>query len=283
VTNITIVFWNIHGKRLFTQLTNIVGHYEVDLLMLAECPGKKPEDREDYCLELAKHLATTTHQPYRCLNNPNGYVKFLTRLPKNVLPKNPQDSGRVSSVIVQSEKLGKLLVVGVHLPSLYKNIESNQRESIKKASQDIIGLERKQRTIATLVAGDFNSNPFSEALISASGFHAMPSKAIVAKGSRRIAKREYKFFYNPMWNFFGDQTPGPPGSYYYRQGGDVCYFWNIFDQVLIRPELLAHFHDGDVQILDNDDGSGSSLLKNGFPDKGIASDHLPLLFKVHSL
>lgn len=281
MTSITIVFWNIYGKRLFTQLANVVSHYEVDLLMLAECPGKKPEEREDYCLDLAKYLTTTTHQPYRCLRNPTGYVKFLTRLPKNVLPKNPQDTGRASSVIVQSEKLGKLLVVGVHLDSLFGMSQSNQRESAQQEAENIIGLEQKKKTTATLIAGDFNSNPFDEGLISARGFHAMPSRTIAAKGNRRIKKREYKFFYNPMWNLFGDQTPGPPGSYYYKQSVPICYYWNMFDQVLIRPELFPHFHDEDVHILDSD--GVDSLIKNGFPDIHMASDHLPLLFKVHSL
>ena len=44
------------------------------------------------------------------------------------------------------------------------------------------------------------------------------------------------FFYNPMWGHFGDALDGPPGSYYDARSEAVAYFWNVFDQVLIRTQ-----------------------------------------------
>lgn len=53
----------------------------------------------------------------------------------------------------------------------------------------------------------------------------------------------------------------------------------MFDQVLIRPALLDRFATQDVQIL-HTDGERSLLSSRGIPDTSIASDHLPILFKL---
>ena len=53
----------------------------------------------------------------------------------------------------------------------------------------------------------------------------------------------------------------------------------MFDQVLIRPDLLDLFHTKDLKILS--EAGGTSLLSGiGVPDKNSASDHLPILFKL---
>jgi hypothetical protein len=80
-----------------------------------------------------------------------------------------------------------------------------------------------------------------------------------------------------MWGCFGDRTPGPAGSYYYNDSAPLVYFWNIFDQVLLRPELMESLKE--LKILDSD---GEQLLVNerGRPNASELSDHLPLLFRL---
>ena len=80
-----------------------------------------------------------------------------------------------------------------------------------------------------------------------------------------------------MWGYFGDKSPGPPGTYYYSATNPINYFWNIYDQVLVRPGVLDWFHD--LSILDHD-GKESLLSGNGLPNKSQASDHLPLIFRI---
>lgn len=80
-----------------------------------------------------------------------------------------------------------------------------------------------------------------------------------------------------MWSLFGDGSPGPAGTYYYHNAQHTEYFWNMFDQVLIRPELLDSFKNEDLEIIDSD-GSRSFLSANGLP---IASDHLPVFFRLN--
>jgi hypothetical protein len=61
--------------------------------------------------------------------------------------------------------------------------------------------------------------------------------------------REYRFFYNPMWNYFGDAQDGTAGSYYYDAGEHVNYYWHLFDQVLLRPELADRFDLSRLRIV----------------------------------
>ena len=55
--------------------------------------------------------------------------------------------------------------------------------------------------------------------------------------------------------------------------------WNLFDQVLLRSELLPLFRNGDLKILTTD-GLTGLLNRRGRPDRNTASDHLPLLFRL---
>ena len=48
-------------------------------------------------------------------------------------------------------------------------------------------------------------------------------------------------FYNPMWNLLGDAQE-PYGTYYYAGNGHpINTYWNIYDQVIIRPALRGTF------------------------------------------
>ncbi len=111
------------------------------------------------------------------------------------------------------------------------------------------------------------------------------SRSIAGERSRTVLTNPYTFFYNPMWSrmreSFNVQTGiySPPGTYYYRNSDHICYFWNTFDQVLIRPDLLERWDDESLQVI-------SSVLDTSFltparhPGGKHGSDHLPILFKL---
>jgi len=82
-------------------------------------------------------------------------------------------------------------------------------------------------------------------------------------------------FYNPMSRFFGERTPdGAAGTCYYSKAEDAWTFWNIYDQVLIRPSLLDRFPDRELEVVS--EVGGNSLLREGIPLRERFSDHLPL-------
>lgn len=127
--------------------------------------------------------------------------------------------------------------------------------------------------------GDLNANPFEDGLVKADALHGVMSRAVASRGKRRVKFRYYPFFYNPMWGRFGESTDGPSGTYYYTHSSYKEFFWHMTDQVLLRPDLMASFQDEDLKVL-TVDGDRLFLTKRGIPDASVASDHLPVLFRL---
>jgi len=122
-------------------------------------------------------------------------------------------------------------------------------------------------------------NPFEPGLVGAAGLHSVMSRQVAARGSRTVQGNEYQFFYNPMWNHFGDANGGTAGSYYYDDAQHVNYFWNVFDQVMLRPELAERFDPSRLYILTSA-GTRPLVRTDGRPDSTNASDHLPIVFEL---
>jgi hypothetical protein len=146
-------------------------------------------------------------------------------------------------------------------------------------SANIREIEGRVGHSRTVLVGDLNMNPFDEDMISANGWHAVMTRDIARKRTRLVQRESYPFFYNPMWGRFGDDTEGPPGTYCKPKGLLVEYFWHMWDQVLIRPDLLKSFDSASLQILTGC-GSASFVKRSGIPDDSRFSDHLPLLFAL---
>jgi len=142
---------------------------------------------------------------------------------------------------------------------------------------DIRALEQQEGHERTIIVGDLNVNPFETPVAWAGGLHGIMDRRVVERETREVRGREYSMFYNPMWGFFGDRTPGPSGTYYRTSSESVNYFWNTYDQVLLRPTLTTHLSD--LRVLDAD-GADSLLTPSGLPDAVSGSDHLPLLFRL---
>lgn len=82
-----------------------------------------------------------------------------------------------------------------------------------------------------------------------------------------------------MWAYLGDARSDSAGSYFYDSAEHVNYYWNVFDQVLLRPELAQRFDMHKLQIL-TAAGSRSLVRDDGRPDHIRSSDHLPILFEL---
>lgn len=147
-------------------------------------------------------------------------------------------------------------------------------------ANEIRKIEEKVGHSRTVLVGDLNMNPFQGGVIAANGLHAVMDRTIALRRSRTVQARRYPFFYNPMWGLFGDATAGPPGTHFYENASHDMLFWNMYDQVLIRPDLLPYFHNEELKILTEDD-TVSFLTHRGLPDASGVSDHLPILFKLH--
>src|SRR4051812_34060314 len=119
-------------------------------------------------------------------------------------------------------------------------------------------------------------NPFEDGLTGAPALHAVMTRKLAERETRVVQGTAYRFFYNPMWGFFGDRTSGPPGTYYHRSPGVAELFWHLLDQILLRPALMGLLHD--LAILDRIDGESLLTQPSGLPRDSVYSDHLPLAF-----
>ncbi|AXE19713.1 hypothetical protein DR864_19200 [Runella rosea] len=266
---IRFLFWNLNRNRPFEEIINIVEHHQIDVLIMAEVSF----NLAILVVELAKKGYDFFHNPISQCDK----IKILTRFKSNFL-KPVFERRRYSINILELPLREKILLASVHIPDKSNNNSNEQEEFSRLFVEQIKQQEEKLNIDKTIIVGDFNMNPFESAMIKSTIFHAVSSSKIAEKLTRRVQEKDYKFFYNPLWSWLGDIRSEATGSYYYNTSNYENYFWNTFDQVLIRPELIPNFDKEALQILDKD-GVKSLLTASGFPNKDY-SDHLPLYFTI---
>jgi len=176
--------------------------------------------------------------------------------------------------------LNDIFLACIHFPSKLYCDDASQAMECTAIAEIIRSVERRFGHERTVLVGDLNMNPFEDGVVSASGFHGVMARRVAEAGTRIVQGRKYPFFYNPMWACFGDRPSGPPGTYYYGGSTQKVLFWNMFDQVMIRPDLLPCFDNDSLQVLQSD-GINSLLSSDGRPNINMASDHLPLVFGLN--
>ncbi len=117
--------------------------------------------------------------------------------------------------IIPYERKRQIISV-VHFPSKMYLDESGNAEIMHYMLQDIQEIKDKKKIKGVVILGDFNMNPFEAPMIEATALQAISSSEIVVQRKKRTYRsREREFFYNPMWNFLGDEKK-PIGSFYYK-------------------------------------------------------------------
>jgi hypothetical protein len=263
-----IMFWNVRDGAALSQVPVACFENSIDLLILAE-----DQSSAGYVTSLLNSIGGG--DVYFEFAPVRSDIRFYCKNPGS-LSMLADEGERVS---IRSYSYGggeSIIITAVHLRSKLRSSEDDQyqiarmlRLAIDKA-EDSVGHSR------SIVIGDFNMNPFEKGIVSHDALHGVMTKRLAKQKSRIFNGVKSDFFYNPMWNFLGDETKGPPGTYFYNAGGSVNYYWNIFDQVLIRPELLDGHDSDSVQIISNI--GGSSLVEN---DRiSSSSDHLPIVYRL---
>lgn len=267
---IRFLFWNVNGSPLAETIRNLVVRHDVDILMLVE--SSIPSGK---LLRVINEQASRPFfLPFTLLTSVSIYTRFSSRFLRAV-EEDPDARLSIRRLVLPSGV--DLLLAVVHLPSKLRWNESSQHQFCPRVAERIAIAESRVGHSRTLVVGDFNMNPFEPGMVSGYGFHAVMRRDIAAEKHRTIVGEKRQFYYNPMWSFMGDASGGPSGTYFYRRSEPVCYFWNTFDQVLLRPALLDCFRNADLQILTTD-GVTEFTGRHKRPDHRRVSDHLPILF-----
>jgi hypothetical protein len=267
------LFWNLNGKALQGRVAKLVRAHETDVLVLAEC--SVPENL------ILDALNVETHSPFRKSTSLLRTLAVFTRRgPCSAVTLLDDEAMRMTFQQLRLPSGIDLLLVATHFPSKLHWSDDSQNQECTRLGQIIRRQEERLGHFRTLLIGDLNMNPFQAGVVSCQGLHATMARQVAGRVSRRVRAEEYMFFYNPMWGHFGDALDGPPGTYYDSRSEAVAYFWNIFDQVLIRPSLLDVFVPESLRILDSD-GDETFLTDYGVPRQSTGSDHLPIIFALN--
>ena len=268
---LNFLFWNLQKKNRDTLVADLARECSADVICLAEC--------NSVSLRLLDRITEVRGLPF-LWNRPNepSKVRVISRYSDTQLhPIFDSPNARMTIWRLWLADTDILLAV-VHFQSKINYEVDDQTEEMQVLARYIREFEEVAGHSRTVVFGDFNMNPFERGMASSHGLHGVMTRQLAREGSRKVAGNEYPFLYNPMWGCLGDRSPGPAGTHYARIFAPLSYFWNTFDQVLIRPALLAAF-PGEVKIIDSI-GGRSLIDDNGKIDDEFGTDHLPLFFSL---
>jgi endonuclease/exonuclease/phosphatase family metal-dependent hydrolase len=261
------LFWNVRKAAAATHLAALARTHALDWICLAEATA-------DLTTAALVQLNSLDIGLYHCVPGLSNRVTIISRLPQHVI--HPvHDSDYMSMRRVTFPAGSDYLLVVVHLPSKLWMSDDEQPFLATRVVQRICAEESRLGHCRTIVTGDFNMNPYENGMIAADAMHSVMTRALAAARERTVYSETKMFFFNPMWRLYAGN---PPGSYFYPSGMSTCY-WNLFDQVLVRPDLLTHFVDSDMAVLSKA-GEFSLLNEHGLPNADTASDHLPITFSL---
>jgi hypothetical protein len=296
---LTLLFWNMGGQlpkdtpsalvqarhaRLLGILRNLTSAHKVDVLILAEIPLGEDEVWKE--INVGNPLAFN-----RPVNSLCERIKIYPRFPHRFMSIfGASESAKYTCRHVRLPARETFLLFAAHFGSKLYQSDDSQTLAAPVFSPVIRKAEKKAEHQKTILVGDLNMNPFDAAVVGAQGLNAVMTRELALRETRVVDRQAYPFFYNPMWGHFGDAThdtfpPGhpehePPGTCYFGASESKWYYWNMLDQVLLRPALLPFFRNRDLKILTTD-GTTSFLNARGLPDSEAVSDHLPLLFRLN--
>lgn len=265
MTPLRVLFWNMGSTATPTLVGALAAEHEPEVIVLVESGHG--------IATIVEELNILTGLQYEIPFVLTDRFQFLIKMPAERV-QLVYDGSYISIIHVKPILGQSFTLAAVHLPSKLHLDADDQATLCGRWVRHVCEAEARLGHVRTVVIGDLNMNPFEPGIVGAEGFHAVSSREVVARKKRSVFGEERPFFYNPMWSMMGD-AEGPAGTYYYASSGPITYFWNMFDQVLFRPELAQHFAPGDVVVASS--AGGRSLLGPvGTPNKRI-SDHLPII------
>lgn len=273
-SELRILLWNTYRQPLFDEVKTLVKDHNINLLFIIENTG----DGDMHLKSLRKIDKGYKKINHRIFNK----AQIFTSVP-DVDIKEIHGHGRYGIYHLTSRNFNDVLICVVHFPSKVNWGDSDDHFGLcVEMKRDIELKEIELGHHRTFILGDFNMNPFEKGFLSATGLNNTSSREIALTNSRNVFTSTFKFFYNPMWNFFGEFSKGNvQGTHYFNTYKYINFYWNIYDQVMFRPDLLDGFNESSLEIIDQiDTKSLTKTIKNTTRINKEVSDHLPLKFNL---
>ena len=266
---LNLLFWNLNKKSLAESVGLLAEEREADIIVLAEMP----DNTEEILTRLRQYNSD--------------FMVGDPRLPqRGVILYHRFSSAQVQylhyakfwAIYQLSLSDGEsLILVAVHMPAKFRRGyigSANRLPLFQQLCQDILKEESASGTDRTIVVGDLNQNPFDNEVVHLDTLNAVMDPDVATRVSCQRDGQTYKYFYNPMWTAYG-RRQAPRGTYYYQEPDYVRYYWHVFDQVLLRPDLIPNMGN-EVPTIITELGGESLLRASGRPNASRFSDHLPI-------
>lgn len=258
-----ILFWNTHNNNLNEYIVNLVIDNAIDVLVMAEYDADEKELAE---LFRSRGSALELQNTIGC-----NRISFWCNY-RDIEPAIQESYYSIQ--IIKSE----YIICCVHLiTDLYGDRTDERLEIIRGIIEDIEITEKKINSKKTIIIGDINEMPYGKGCLNANGFHALPVLNVDDTPTRRVNNKEYRKFYNPMWNLLGDFSY-PPGTYYFNQAKLHNPMWYMLDQVILSQEVLPLFKKESLKILTS--CSYADLVDDKMRPNINVSDHFPIMCEI---
>ena len=275
-----IGFWNVNSsdnnKDLSDSLVSLTSEKQLDIICIAEI-------KDATTLSFLKKInKSRTKQKYIQVKSVKNKLTIISRYANTVFEDKSSlyGSNRWIAHKISIPSIISFNLISVHFNSKLNWSEASLALECVNLSRDIALIESDSKCSETILIGDFNMNPFENGLVAANGINAVAdlNYSFKKKSGREIDGTKYRYFYNPMWNFFGDFTE-PYGTHYCRVAGHISHEWHIYDQIILRPTLKQYLDKPFIEIVKKI-YSEDLTKKFSRPDKVKNSDHLPIVLKL---
>ena len=273
-----IFFWNINrrGNSFIEKLAKEIE--DCDILLLAE---SKIDDNEIESKLNLKRIHSKSEFDETELT-----PKLYTKAELNIEHYSTSPSKRLCFYTLETKEFDEIILACIHFPSKATYNGQTQLSFANNYAKWVREIEKQKKSKRTILIGDFNMNPFEQGMIEPQAFNATLSEEVAKSGQRTSHFEKFDYFYNPMWNWLGDREHHTgnfkiPGSFYYKTTSDVSQiFWNIFDKVIIRPEIIEAIDYGSLKLIEAI--TKDELITQDCENKeDNFTDHLPLTFNLN--
>lgn len=261
----TVVSWNMgmrspveHGvaKARLGVLSALVEHEKPSLLALQEAPQRDA-------------VVEAVGGRLQVLDPTGGCLVAIDSSRWQLLDAEPHDH-RVAHAHLRTREGSSIRFFCVHVPVL-KLDEPGRADWVQRHLARRVWDLEEEALDHLVVAGDFNLPPYHLGVMG----HLRASRAI--QGLTNHITRQRRFMFNPSWKILAN--PECPGTFYRTSttGSTDGTPWYAPDQLLVSatlarplPDFHVVKHIGVVQLAHS---------KNNAPNKGVGSDHFPLLLR----
>jgi hypothetical protein len=263
------LLWNVQRKPLDGLVQNLVRQLQIDIVLLVE-----------YAFRLSQLPGLLMNDGLLKRRSPKRFGVF-SRVNQGLRLTRYRFADRAGLWKWTPPSGQEGLVVLLHGFDRRNYDDSTRRVFFRRVADTVRRCEASRGHRRTIIAGDFNAQPFESAMTDSDGLHAIGVQAVGPATSRKVRGKTgaSDFFYNPMWRVYGHQQHPEAGAatHYWIGTKGHELGWHMLDQVVLRPEESARFPEDQLRIV-TQVGSIPLLDPDGLPDRRTASDHLPVVF-----